>query len=96
MAVYERFEDLPVWQEAAHLYNLALDLLQAHNVFVSVLDGGSNLSEQRSPSPAILRRDLSGSHRANSKASSQLPEDPQARLGQWWGSSFADPKSDRT
>jgi four helix bundle protein len=32
MAVYERFEDLPVWQEAAHLYNLALDLLQAQNV----------------------------------------------------------------
>jgi four helix bundle protein len=32
MAVYERFEDLPVWQEAARLYNLALDLLQAQNV----------------------------------------------------------------
>jgi hypothetical protein len=32
MAVYKRFEDLPVWQEAARLYNLALDLLQAHNV----------------------------------------------------------------
>jgi len=32
MAVYERFEDLPVWQEAARLYNLALDLLQAHSV----------------------------------------------------------------
>ena len=28
----ERFEDLPVWQEAARLYNLALDLLQAQNV----------------------------------------------------------------
>ena len=32
MAVYARFEDLPVWQEAARLYNLALDLLQAQNV----------------------------------------------------------------
>jgi four helix bundle protein len=32
MTVYKRFEDLPVWQEAARLYNLALDLLQAHNV----------------------------------------------------------------
>jgi four helix bundle protein len=32
MAVCKRFEDLPVWQEAARLYNLALDLLQAHNV----------------------------------------------------------------
>ena len=32
MAIYERFEDLPVWQEAARLYNLALDLLQAQNV----------------------------------------------------------------
>jgi len=30
--LYERFEDLPVWQEAARLYNLALDLLQAQNV----------------------------------------------------------------
>lgn len=30
--VHERFEDLPVWQEAARLYNLALDLLQAQNV----------------------------------------------------------------
>jgi four helix bundle protein len=32
IAVYQRFEDLPVWQEAARLYNLALDLLAAHNV----------------------------------------------------------------
>ena len=32
MAVYERFEDLPVWQEAARLYNLALDLVRAQNV----------------------------------------------------------------
>jgi hypothetical protein len=32
IAVYQRFEDLPVWQEAARLYNLALDLLEAHNV----------------------------------------------------------------
>ena len=31
MALYERFEDLPVWQEAARLYNLALDLLEAQN-----------------------------------------------------------------
>ena len=32
MPVYKRFEDLPVWQEAALLYNLALDLLQTQNV----------------------------------------------------------------
>jgi len=32
MAVYQRFEDLPAWQEAARLYNLALDLLEAHDV----------------------------------------------------------------
>jgi four helix bundle protein len=25
---YERFKDLPVWQEAAKLYNLVLDLLE--------------------------------------------------------------------
>ena len=28
MAKYERFEDLPVWQEAARLYNVVLDLLE--------------------------------------------------------------------
>ncbi len=26
MAKYQRFEDLPVWQEAARLYNTVLDL----------------------------------------------------------------------
>ena len=28
MAKYQRFEDLPVWQEAARLYNVVLDLLE--------------------------------------------------------------------
>jgi hypothetical protein len=28
MAKYERFEDLPVWQEAARLYNAVLALLE--------------------------------------------------------------------
>lgn len=28
MVKYERFEDLPVWQEAARLYNAVLDLLE--------------------------------------------------------------------
>ena len=32
MAKYERFEDLPVWQEAARLYNAVLDLLEEPNV----------------------------------------------------------------
>ena len=31
MARYERFEDLPVWQEAARLYNAVLDLLEEVN-----------------------------------------------------------------
>jgi four helix bundle protein len=31
MAKYERFEDLPVWQEAARLYNAVLDLLEEAN-----------------------------------------------------------------
>lgn len=30
MPKYERFEDLPVWQEAARLYNSALDLLEEY------------------------------------------------------------------
>ena len=34
MPVYERFEDLPVWQEAARLYNSALDLLQSHKLLL--------------------------------------------------------------
>ena len=59
MAVYERFEDLPVWQEAARLYNLALDLLQIESVRLLDQDGGFSLKEQRSQSRAILRRALS-------------------------------------
>lgn len=35
MAKYERFEDLPVWQEAARLYNRVLDLLEVPNLPVS-------------------------------------------------------------
>lgn len=35
MAKYEKFEDLPVWQEAARLYNLVLDLLEAPNLPLS-------------------------------------------------------------
>ncbi len=31
MAKYETFEDLPVWQEAARLYNAVLDLLETPN-----------------------------------------------------------------
>lgn len=32
MPKYQKFEDLPVWQEAARLYNKALDLLEEPNV----------------------------------------------------------------
>ena len=32
MAKYEHFEDLPVWQEAARLYNTVLDLLEEPGV----------------------------------------------------------------
>src|SRR5664279_3417667 len=32
MAKYERFEELPVWQEAARLYNTVLDLLEEPGV----------------------------------------------------------------
>jgi four helix bundle protein len=35
MPVYQRFEDLPVWQEAARLYNLVLDLLEAPDLSLS-------------------------------------------------------------
>ena len=35
MAVYQRFEDLPVWQETARLYNSALDLLQSQKLLLS-------------------------------------------------------------
>jgi four helix bundle protein len=34
MPVYQRFEDLPVWQEAARLYNSALDLLQSKKLLL--------------------------------------------------------------
>jgi hypothetical protein len=32
MAKYQKFEELPVWQEAARLYNKVLDLLEEPNV----------------------------------------------------------------
>src|SRR5215813_5555784 len=32
MAKYKNFEELPVWQEAARLYNVVLDLLEEPNV----------------------------------------------------------------
>lgn len=32
MAKYQKFEDLPVWQEAARLYNRVLDLLEEPGV----------------------------------------------------------------
>ena len=32
MSKYQRFEDLPVWQEAARLYNTVLDLLEEPNL----------------------------------------------------------------
>ena len=35
MAKYERFEDLPVWQEAVRLYNAVLDLLEMPGVPLS-------------------------------------------------------------
>ena len=37
MAKYRRFEELPVWQEAARLYNLVLDLLEENG---GLLSGG--------------------------------------------------------
>jgi four helix bundle protein len=36
MAKYERFEDLPVWQDAARLYNAVLDLLEEENCPLSL------------------------------------------------------------
>lgn len=35
MAKYQRFEELPVWQEAARLYNRVLDLLEVPDVSFS-------------------------------------------------------------
>ena len=35
MASYQHFEELPVWQEAARLYNLVLDLLEEHGALFS-------------------------------------------------------------
>lgn len=32
MAKYQRFEDLPVWQEAARLYNAVLDLFEMNGI----------------------------------------------------------------
>jgi len=44
MAIYKRFEDLPVCQEAARLYNCALDLLQTEKL---LLGSGSRFQFER-------------------------------------------------
>jgi hypothetical protein len=58
MAKYRKFEELPVWQDAARLYNQVLDLLEQKNVPLSphfVI----NWSALRSRYPTILPRALS-------------------------------------
>jgi len=35
MAKYQHFEELPVWQEAARLYNVVLDLLEEPDIHIS-------------------------------------------------------------
>jgi four helix bundle protein len=35
MPKYEKFEDLPVWQEAARLYNAVLDIIEANAPFTA-------------------------------------------------------------
>jgi hypothetical protein len=52
MAAYKRFEDLPVWQEAARLYHSVLDFLMVPGLPVSVgfraqLDRGRTLGVEQ-------------------------------------------------
>ena len=93
--LYERFEDLPVWQEAARLYNLALDLLQAQNVRLgpgwrlqferAALSVSSNIAEEfERLTPGELRSFL------------VIAADPRERSGQWWESSSVAQKCDHT
>jgi len=48
MAKYKHFEDLPVWQEAARLYNHVLDLLEGPSVPLSA--GFRNQLDRATPS----------------------------------------------
>jgi hypothetical protein len=64
MAIYQRFEDLPVWQEAARLYNSALDLLQIQKLLLS--PGWRFQFERAALSfQTILPKALSGLHQTN-------------------------------
>ena len=49
MPKYEKFEDLPVWQEAARLYNRVLDLLEEPGVPPLAI----NWTAPRFPCPTI-------------------------------------------
>ena len=67
MPAYQRFEDLPVWQEAARLYNEVLDLLQKPNLPFSAgfrnqldraaLSVSNNIAEgfERTGTPELLQ-----------------------------------------
>jgi four helix bundle protein len=78
MAKYEKFEDLPVWQEAVKLYNTVLDLLEDSRVplpssFRSQLDRAAlsvsyNIAEAFEPMPAGERLSLLGEARESAGA----------------------------
>jgi four helix bundle protein len=48
MPKYQKFEDLPVWQEAARLYNRVLDLLEEPNI--PLISGFRNQLDRAAPS----------------------------------------------
>jgi hypothetical protein len=64
MPKYERFEDLPAWQEAAHLYNHVLDLFESSNVKLS--PGFRNqLDRAAPPFQTTFLKGLNGSRQTN-------------------------------
>jgi len=80
MAKYEHFEHLPVWQEAARLYNTVLDLLKEPGVPLTPAFATS-LIAPHFPSRTMWQRASSARPPMNCSRSSPSLADQPARSG---------------
>src|SRR5271157_3236157 len=94
MPKYTKFEDLPVWKEAARLYNRVLDLLQEPGLpltpgFRNQLDRAALSAELPAPTqtrPSALRfvRGPRRARGAGGLANEASADTPSARGGEEW------------
>ena len=83
MAKYQHFEELPVWQEAARLYNVVLDLLEESGTTFSP-DFVINWIGPLCPSQTILPKDSNALQPTNYSLLSPSRADRQGRSVRWW------------